>query len=165
MTGMRSDRGYSMIELLITVALITIVSAIAVPVFIESSARNAVWTASESIGAQIRQMRLKAISRNTTFQVRFDCPAAGQFRILVVDDTIDDDGRCDTTLEFDSGVFTLPPSVSFNSGGAAVPNLQVNGRGFFSSPGPIPLSITVTNGDRTRSLSISQTGQITFEDF
>lgn len=162
---MRSDRGYSMIELLITVALIAIVSAIAVPVFMESSARNAVWTASETIGAQIRQARLKAISQNSSFQVRFDCPAADQFRILIVDGTIDDGDRCDTTLEFDSGVFVMPPIVSFNSEGGAVPSLQVSGRGIFTSPGAIPLTITVTNGDRSRSLTVSTTGQITFEDF
>ena len=42
------------------------------------------WTASELIGSQIRQARLKAISRNKSFRVRFDCPSAGQFRVLVV---------------------------------------------------------------------------------
>lgn len=162
---MRSQRGFTLLELLITLGLIGIVSAISIPVFIESSARNAVWTGSESIGAQIRQMRLKAISRNTSFQVRFDCPANGQFRILVVDDTIDDGGRCGTTVEYDSGVFAMPPQVSVNSEGAAVPNIEVNGRGLFTSPGSIPLTITVTNGDRSRSFTIRQTGQISFEAF
>jgi type IV fimbrial biogenesis protein FimT len=162
---MRSDRGYTLFELLIVVGLIGIISAISVPVFIESSARNAVWTASETIGAQIRQARLKAISRNTSFQVRFDCPAVGQLRVLVVDDTIDDGNRCDNTVEFDSGVFALPVGVGFNSGGGAVPSLQVNGRGTFSSPGAIPLTIAVTNGDRSRTLTVSLTGQITFSDF
>lgn len=150
---------------MISLALAGVLAAISVPVFIEASGRNAVWTGSEMIGAQIRQARLKAISRNTSFQVQFDCPAVGQFRVLVVDATIADAGRCATTLGFDSGVFAMPPGVGFNAGGAAVPALRVNGRGNFTSAGAIPLTIDVTYGERSRSLTVSATGQITFEVF
>src|SRR5687768_3716829 len=83
--GMRSNRGFTLIELMVVMGLAGILAAMAVPVYIESSARNRVWTASETIGSQIRQARLKAISRNRVFQVRFSCPAAGQFRVLAVD--------------------------------------------------------------------------------
>ena len=73
-----------MFELLVTMGLIAVLSAIAIPVLSGSTARNSVWTASETIGTQIRQARLKAISRNRSFRIRFDCPAAQQFRVLEV---------------------------------------------------------------------------------
>lgn len=160
--GMRSNRGFTLIELMVVMGLAGILAAIAVPVYIESSARNQVWTSTETIGAQIRQARLKAISRNRLFQVRFDCPAAGQFRVLAVDAaTIDDADRCSNTEEFDSGVFAMPAEVSFGD----VDTLEVNGRGIFTSDGVIPQTITVTYGERTRTLTVSATGQITFSGF
>ena len=45
--GMRSERGYTLIEVLITLGLIGIVTAISVPVFMESNARSKLWTGSE----------------------------------------------------------------------------------------------------------------------
>lgn len=160
--GMRSNRGFTLIELMVVMGLAGILAAIAVPVYIESTARNKVWTASETIGAQLRQARLKAISRNRTFQIRFDCPAAGQFRVLAVDAaTIDAPDRCTNTEEFDSGVFAMPAEVGFGD----VDTLEVSGRGIFTSDGVIPQTITVTYGELVRSLTISPTGQITFSAF
>ena len=160
--GMRSSRGFTLIELMIAMGIAGILAAVAVPVFIESSARNAVWTASETIGSQIRQARLKAISRNRSFQVRFDCPAVGQLRVLAVDAaTIDDPDRCDVNEEFDSGVFAMPTAVSFGN----VDTLEVNSRGIYTSDGVIPQTITVTYGANQRTLTVSATGQITFSDF
>jgi prepilin-type N-terminal cleavage/methylation domain-containing protein len=164
--GMRSNRGFSLIELMIAMGIAGVLAAVAIPVFIESSARNSIWTASETIGSQIRQARLKAISRNRSFQVRFDCPEVGQYRILVVDGTIDDLDRCSTTVVeggtvLDSGTFAMPNSVSFGD----VDTLEVNSRGIYTSDGAIPQIITVTYGERQRTLTISATGQITFSDF
>ena len=163
---MRSERGYSLIEVLITLGLIGVVTAISVPVFIESNARSKLWTGSEQIGAAIRQARLKAISQNVTYRVVFDCPVNGQLRSLVMTgdaDVDDDDNRCNQTLEGDSGASEMPTGVAFEQEDAEY--LSVNGRGNFSVVGAaIPLTITVTYGSAIRTLSVSTTGQITFTD-
>lgn len=162
---MRSNRGFTLFELLIVLAMIGIISAIAIPTLSTSTERNAVWTASEQIGSQLRQARLKAVTRNTPFRLVFDCPAVGNYRVLIVDDTIDNDDRCDQTIEFDSGVYNLPANVSYTAG---LPALQVNGRGMYSviGLGDLPLTITVQYRDtHARSLTVSLTGQISFESF
>lgn len=152
-----------MFELLIVMALIAIFAAMGIPTLQESTRRNAVWTASETIGTQIRQARLKAISRNKTFRVRFDCPAAGQFRVLEVtgNPTIDNaTDRCSTTQTHDSGVYAMPANVSY---GSTPPLLTVNSRGVFSSSGSIPATVTVAYGTySSRQLTVSATGQISF---
>lgn len=165
---MRSTRGFTLFELLIVVALIGILSAVAIPTLNESTNRNAVWTASEQIGSQIRQARLKAITRNQRFRVTFDCPADGQYRVLAVqeDPLIDNAaGRCGQTYRHDSGVYTMPANVSF---GDALPTLEVNGRGMYTliGVGVLPLVITVQyRATHSRQLTVSTTGQITFATF
>lgn len=163
---MRSERGYTLIEVLIVVGLIGIITAISVPVFIESNARSSLWTGAEQIGATIRSARFRAISQNATYRVVFNCPNANELRTLVVtgDPAVDDDaGRCGVTLDGDSGIIELPGGVVYDSDDATY--LQVNGRGIFTAAGgPIPLTITVTHGAPTRTLTVSGTGQVTFTD-
>jgi prepilin-type N-terminal cleavage/methylation domain-containing protein len=164
---MRSNRGFTMMELLVVMALVVIVAAIAIPSLQGSTARNAVWTASEQIGSQIRQARLKAISRNMSFRVRFDCPEEGQFRVLKVTGVALTDNaanRCSTTLPYDSGVFVMPQRTSYDDGSLV---LTVNSRGVYSSTGGIPTTITVSynGGEASRALTMSATGQISFETY
>ncbi|MEO7157131.1 MAG: GspH/FimT family pseudopilin [Vicinamibacterales bacterium] len=159
---MRSDRGFTLIEMLVVVALIGVISAIAIPGILESTRRNAVWTASELIGSQVRQARLMAISRNMSFRIRFDCPAVGQFRVLQVTGTAGIDNatnRCSTQQPYDSGVLVMPSTVSY---GTTPPTLTVNSRGNFF---PFPTTYTVTNGSSSRTLSVSATGQINFATY
>jgi Tfp pilus assembly protein FimT len=155
-----------MVELLITLGLIGVVSAISVPVFIESNARSSLWSGSEQLGASIRSARLKAISQNTAHRVTFNCPAANELRILIMtgDPAVDDDaGRCSQTVDGDSGIIQLPGGVAYDVDDAT--SLQVTGRGIFTANGgAIPLTITVTHGAATRTLTVSGTGQITFTD-
>jgi len=151
-----------MFELLIVMALIAIFAAMGIPTLQESTKRNAVWTASETIGTQIRQARLKAISRNKSFRIRFNCPSANQFRVLEVTGNATIDAatdRCSLTQTHDSGVYAMPANVTYGT----PPLLTVNSRGIFTSSGSIPATITVSmRAGSSRALSVSATGQINF---
>ena len=167
MEGMRSERGYTLFEILIVVGLIGVISGIALPVFMSSNEMNSLWTSSERLGALMRQTRLKAITRNTTYQIRFNCPGTGQARGLIMtgNPAVDDDpNRCNTNSNGDSGIVQMNSGVLFDAG--ATTALQVTGRGSFTviGGGNIPLTIDVTYGAQDRYLTVSATGQITFSD-
>lgn len=158
---MLSNRGFTLLELLVVMGLIMIISAMALPVLGGSTERNRVWTASETIGTQVRHARFKAISRNLSFRLQFDCPEAGQFRVLELtgDATIDNAStRCATTRTYDSGIYQMPTGVNYGT----PPTLTVNSRGGFTSTGSIPSTITISAGGSSRSLNVSATGQIAF---
>jgi len=165
---MRSSRGFTLLELLVTMALLLVFAAMGIPFIQESSVRNTVWTATEMIGTQVRQARLKAITKNTPHRIRFDGPAAGQLRVLRVtnDAAIDNAAdRCDLYQDDDSGIYQLPTAVTYDEG---LPVLQVNGRGMFATVGggAVPLTINIGYGGRTfRSMTVSATGQISFETY
>ena len=163
---MRSERGFSLVELVVVVGLIGVAFAVSVPIFIESNARSSLWTSSERIGAIIRQTRLKAITQNTTYRVVFDCPSTGQLRgLIMTGDTAvdDDDDRCNQTLDGDSEIVDMPTSITYDPDAATA--LQVTGRGVFTAFGDsIPLTISVNYGSTVRTLTVSATGQITFSN-
>ena len=164
--GMRSERGFTLFELMVVMALIGVISAIALPVFLSSNQLNDLWTSSERLGALIRQTRLKAITQNTTYEVRFSCPGLNQARGLVMtgDPDVDNaENRCDISLTGDSAIMELETGVAFDTGDAT--GLSVTGRGVFTAVGTaIPLTIQVTYGSAERYLTVSATGQITFTD-
>ena len=161
---MRHERGYSLIELMIGLGIIGVMTAIAVPLVLESSRRSSLFTGSERMGALVRQTRLKAISQNRTYRVRFDCPLANQARGLVFTGTpaIDNAAnRCTATIAGDSEAIQMPLGVTVDAEDAT--ELRVTPRGVFTAIGDsIPLTITVAYGTATRTLAVSATGQITF---
>ena len=164
---MRQERGYSLVEMLIGLALIGVVSAISVPVFLESNRRTNLWTGSERLAAVIRQTRLKAISQNQTYRVRFDCPAVNQVRSLIFTGTpATDDAltRCSQTITGDGEVVVMPTGVSYDAEDAT--ELRVTPRGVFTAVGDsVPLTISVAYGASTRTFAVSATGQITFSGY
>jgi prepilin-type N-terminal cleavage/methylation domain-containing protein len=160
---MRSDRGYTLVELAVVLLLIGVLSGIALPVFLSSNQMNALWTNSERIGGIIRQTRLKAITTNTAYELRFDCPNAGEIRALIVDADLADPNRCDMDKDQDSQIVDMTNGVTFTNGTAT--GLQITGRGVFTALGDaIPLTIVVNYGANARYLTVSATGQITFSD-
>jgi prepilin-type N-terminal cleavage/methylation domain-containing protein len=160
---MRSERGYTLVELAVVLLLIGVLSGIALPVFLSSNQMSALWTNSERIGAIIRQTRLKAITTNTSYELRFDCPSAGEIRALIVDADIADGNRCNMNKDQDSQIVDMSNGVEFTHGDAT--GIDITGRGVFTPIGDaIPLTIVVNYGDNVRYLTVSRTGQITFSD-
>ena len=67
-----NDKGFSLIEIMIAVALTAIMSTIAVPNFIKMRKHGQLKGAAQEIASTLNLARLTAISKTGTYQVRFD---------------------------------------------------------------------------------------------
>jgi prepilin-type N-terminal cleavage/methylation domain-containing protein len=137
MTRVHDVRGFTIIELVLVVALIAIVSAMAVPLVLSSSAQLRLSGAARQVERELQSARMKAVRANRVMRLRFNCPAAGEYRAVELLGTVsapavdDDDARAaarcsvtnypfpDLDMEFfavpnsDGPVQTLPPDVTF----------------------------------------------------
>jgi type II secretory pathway pseudopilin PulG len=75
-------RGFSLSELLLVVASIAIVSAMALPAITNMLPNMRVGMSARAVERTLQMARLKAVSSNRAIRVRFNCPAAGQFRMV-----------------------------------------------------------------------------------
>ena len=76
------DRGFSLIELMLVVAGIAVVGAIAIPTITNELPNMRVGISARAVERQLQTARLKAVSTNRPIRVRFNCPGAGQFRMV-----------------------------------------------------------------------------------
>jgi prepilin-type N-terminal cleavage/methylation domain-containing protein len=74
--------GFSLLELIVTAALIAIIAAMAVPIMTNVNGSIKLNTSTRSVERELQTARLTAVSANQPMRLRFDCPAAGQFRIV-----------------------------------------------------------------------------------
>ena len=98
-TPERNARGFTLIELLVVVALISIVGAIAIPALTSTSVQLRLANSARQVERELQKARMKAVRADKVMRVRFNCPAAGQYRMVELLGTIrtpatdDDDSR------------------------------------------------------------------------
>ena len=68
----RTSRGYSVVEMLVVVAIIGILSLVTVPAFMNFQRRNAVRSALRSFTSDIRSFRQHSITKNAWVRVQFE---------------------------------------------------------------------------------------------
>lgn len=121
-TAPRDVRGYSLIELLLVLAVFSIVGAMAVPAITSSSAQMRLASSARQVERELHTAKMKAVRADRVMRVRFNCPAAGQYRMVellgtvTVPATDDADSRavqrCSTTTypypDTDTDFFAAP---------------------------------------------------------
>jgi prepilin-type N-terminal cleavage/methylation domain-containing protein len=80
----RRDAGFSLIDMLVVVTLIGIISAIAIPTLINSINGMRLGQAAREVERELQLAKQRAVAKSRPIRIRFNCPAAGQYRIVEV---------------------------------------------------------------------------------
>jgi prepilin-type N-terminal cleavage/methylation domain-containing protein len=177
-TLFRLDRGFTLTELMLTVATVATLAAIGVPIVSDLTADIKVNEAARAVERELQDARLRAVSSNRGLRVRMNCPAAGQLRTVEYLNTSADtaSNRCSPTVypypagdddiltrpNYDGPVRVLPWSttvtsliIEFRPDGTAM-NVVSDTATAMSTP----VSIVVTRSSRTRTITVNGAGKI-----
>lgn len=182
-----SQSGFSLIEVLFVVALVGIVSVIGMPLFGQMAGSIELGEAARQVERELQSARMTAVSANQPMRVQFNCPAAGQYRMVeligtpsvpnAADGTV---GRCSTTtypfpapdnnpitrpnndgplrMIRDQVTITTSTTIEFWPDGTAHTNTGgINPWPPIASPGT---NIILTRGTKTKTILVNGIGKI-----
>ena len=132
----REARGFTLVELVAVTALVLTVSAIGLPSMLAARDRIRLGQAAREVEREIQTAKARAVAKSRPMRVRFNCPAAGEYRAVelmgtpaapVAADAAAD--RCSSTLypyppadlnpntrpNLDGPVRTLDSTVTFSA--------------------------------------------------
>jgi type II secretory pathway pseudopilin PulG len=184
---LRGERGFTLIEALLMCGLAAVVAAMAVPSFRNMTESMRLGQGAREVERELQAARLKAVTSNRVLRVRFNCPSAGQYRMVELIGTpsvpATADGatnRCSETMypfpAVDRDLMTLPnldgpvrrlhSSVSFGAvktlefrpGGTV--HADTGAAGAWPELPSTGTAITVTKGVQTRSITVNGLGKI-----
>jgi prepilin-type N-terminal cleavage/methylation domain-containing protein len=184
----RSTLGFTIIELLVTVALIGIVAGMAVPLMTNAVDAIKLGEATREVERELQHARFTAVSANQPMRMRFDCPAAGNYRIIELVGTpsvpvaadvaanrcslanypypADTDKNPLTRPNKDGPLRYLDPKVTFTT--AATIEFWPDGSAHMASGATNPwppiagagYTVVLTKGTKTKSILVNGVGKI-----
>lgn len=161
---MHRESGFTMMELIIVIALLVVVSAVSIPGFIDYLPNYRLKAASQDLYSNFQRAKLKAVEQNTNTAVSFS--STGYVIFVDADEDFVQDGGETQVLQitwtdyksvsvdsntFDASAASSEPCIAFQPNGIPADN----------SGGLANGSVTLenTNG-RTMTVSVSQAGGV-----
>ena len=161
------------------VAIMAILAGVAVPQVGSAMRLYALNGSTRAVAAAIRGARYTAVSKNRTVRVRFNCPAAGQYRVVEFVSSAAVDSAADRCSEqaypypdpdaaaapnVDGPIVRLSTDAQFT----AVQDIQFDTAGRASrltgcpacATAAAPAAVTIGNGHETRTLTVTASGQV-----
>jgi Tfp pilus assembly protein FimT len=148
-SAFKSEKGASLIEMLIVFIIISILCVIAIPQITASLQYNRINTINALIASKLSEARIQAIKRNSpvslkiNFQTRKIWLESGSTQIGARESF-----TSENTIQFSAGATSTLGTVTFNSFG----NLQTT---------PTTIKVVNTSINRSKPLQVSLTGKIT----
>lgn len=141
--------GFTLIEVMIVIAIISILASIAVPNFRNYMIQGRLNGAARQIMSDLMYARMQAVSQNNEFRVIFN---GNGYQYKILDDNNNDGDEDSGEQTVVKNIQTDYPGVTFNSNN----NPIFSPRGTASS---LP-TITLTNSGGTKTITVAITGRV-----
>ena len=180
--------GFTLIDVISTIAVLGILVAIAVPAFQNLTEGYKLGQTIREVERELQTARLKSVTSNRPFRVRFNCPAAGQYRMVelvgtpsvpAAEDTAAN--RCQETTypspaadnnpltrpNHDGPIRRLPTGITFSAANTLEfwPDGTVHQSNGATLPWPVVpaagTSITLAKGAVTKRIDVNGVGKVT----
>jgi prepilin-type N-terminal cleavage/methylation domain-containing protein len=84
MSRIYARAGFSLIDMMVTISVMAILSAAAVPALMNVSESMKLGQTQRDVYQEMQSARLTAVSSNRPMRMRFNCPSANQYRLVEV---------------------------------------------------------------------------------
>lgn len=189
MSRTQSGAGFTLIDILVAISVMAIVMAGAVPTLMNIADSMKHGQGQRDVYQEMQSARLIAVSANRPIRIRFNCPAAGQYRVveLIGSPTVPDANdsapdRCSETKwrypandnnpvsrpNHDGPLKTLPNKVTFGAASTLEfwPDGTVHKQAVAENPwAQVPVAgtaITVVKGTDVKTIKVNGLGKIEF---
>ena len=152
-SGRRRVAGFSLIELLLVLAILGVVIAIAVPNMISARQGFQMRSTSSTVTHRLGEARMESVKRNRRIDVTLDAAA----RTLTT--TVTSVGGVTTTI---AGPEYLPAGVVFNLGGNATYQISFDSMGRPMTP-PRTFLVEYPGSGLSRTVTVHSTGRISIQ--
>ena len=183
-----SIRGFTLIDVVCTIAVFALLAGISVPAFQSVTEGFKLGQTVREVERELQAARLKSVTANRPMRVRFDCPAAGQYRTVELIGTPsvpaaadDAANRCQestypspaadnnplTRPNHDGPMRRLPTGITFGTATTLEfwPDGSVHQQNGATLPWPVVgvggTSITVVKSTVTKRIDVNGVGKIT----
>jgi prepilin-type N-terminal cleavage/methylation domain-containing protein len=149
---MRRTAGFTLIEILVAVAMVSILAGLTVPILAGAMDRYYIISAGQQVASTMRTARFQAVARNSRVRINVNSPAAGQYQTEIWDAG---------TMAWGAlgEVQLLPTGISF---GGVIVDVEIEPTGRPAAAVGCPCTLTVTNGNAAddRTITISTSGRV-----
>jgi prepilin-type N-terminal cleavage/methylation domain-containing protein len=182
----QSERGFTMVDMVAALALIGILSAVAIPTMTSTVDATRLAQATREVERELQIAKSRAVGKGRPIRIRFNCPSAGMYRITELIGTVaapaaadSAANRCDESVypfpAGDADPMTLPNNdgpmrrLSGEASFGAVQTIEFwpDGTAHYSNGvtpwGMIPvnsLNLTLTRNGKTATITVNGLGRI-----